>query len=116
MTPLSSVYDVSSRTSFQALDSWFRELSTYTSPEVIKMIVGNKLDVGDAASGKGAREVSTEEGERYARAKGCLFLGESAVGSVPRWEVRVRVEAKVRGLRSFRDFCKDEYRGIGSVF
>lgn len=74
-----TVYDVSSRTSFQALDSWFRELSTYTSPEVIKMIVGNKLDVGDApppSGGKGAREVSTEEGERYANAKGCLFLGE----------------------------------------
>ncbi|KAG7553517.1 hypothetical protein FFLO_03024 [Filobasidium floriforme] len=75
------VYDVSSRTSFQALDSWFRELSTYTSPEVIKMIVGNKLDVGDApppSGGKGAREVSTEEGERYANAKGCLFLETSA--------------------------------------
>lgn len=43
------------------------------------MIVGNKLDVGDASppsGGKGAREVSTEEGERYASAKGCLFLGE----------------------------------------
>lgn len=76
------MYDVSSRTSFQALDSWFRELSTYTSGDVVKMIIGNKLDVGDAAppsGGKGAREVSTEEGERYAKAKGCLFLGKSGL-------------------------------------
>lgn len=72
------VYDVSSRASFQALDSWFRELSTYTSPEVIKMIVGNKLDIGDAPSGRATREVSTEEGQRYAKTKGCLFLETSA--------------------------------------
>jgi hypothetical protein len=43
------------------------------------MIVGNKLDIGDAPSGRATREVSTEEGQRYAKTKGCLFLGECLV-------------------------------------
>lgn len=78
---ISSVYDVSSRHSFLALDSWFRELQTYTAPEVIKMIVGNKMDIGErgttALNGASViREVSREEGEKYAKSKGCLFLGE----------------------------------------
>ncbi|KAI5452564.1 Ras- protein Rab-18 [Naganishia albida] len=67
------VYDVSSRASFSALTSWFRELSTYTSPEVVKIIVGNKVDKETFS-----REVSTKEGEDYARRMGCLFLECSA--------------------------------------
>jgi hypothetical protein len=58
------------------------------------MIVGNKLDVGDApppSGGKGAREVSTEEGERYASAKGCLFLGKYRSWGWGRLLVRSRI-------------------------
>jgi hypothetical protein len=44
------------------------------------MIVGNKCDIGENGNGSGSariiREVSREDGERYAKAKGCLFLGE----------------------------------------
>lgn len=66
-----SVYDVSSRQSFQALTSWFRELSMYTAQEVVKMIVGNKVDKETFS-----RQVSTREGEEYARRMGCVFVGE----------------------------------------
>ena len=39
------VYDVSSRESFEALDTWWKEVNTYcSSPDVVKMIVGNKVD------------------------------------------------------------------------
>ena len=39
------VYDVSSRESFEALDTWWNEVNTYcSSPDVVKMIVGNKVD------------------------------------------------------------------------
>ncbi|GHJ89826.1 hypothetical protein NliqN6_6228 [Naganishia liquefaciens] len=67
------VYDVSSRQSFQALTSWFRELSMYTSPEVVKMIVGNKVDKETFS-----REVSTKEGEEFAKRMNCLFIECSA--------------------------------------
>jgi hypothetical protein len=39
-----SVYDVSSRESFEALPRWLEELENYVPPEVVKIVVGNKLD------------------------------------------------------------------------
>jgi hypothetical protein len=39
-----TVYDVSSRESFEALPRWLEELENYVSPEVVKIVVGNKLD------------------------------------------------------------------------
>jgi GTPase SAR1 family protein len=38
------VYDVSSRESFEALPRWLEELDNYVPPEVVKIVVGNKLD------------------------------------------------------------------------
>ncbi|KAG0180088.1 Ras- protein Rab-18 [Apophysomyces sp. BC1021] len=39
------VYDVSNRDTFDALSTWWNEVNTYcSSPDVVKMIVGNKLD------------------------------------------------------------------------
>jgi GTPase SAR1 family protein len=39
------VYDVTSRETFDALPTWFNELETFTnSPDVVKIVVGNKLD------------------------------------------------------------------------
>ena len=39
-----SVYDVSNRESFEALPRWLEELENYVPPEVVKIVVGNKLD------------------------------------------------------------------------
>ncbi|CAO3691957.1 unnamed protein product [Rhizopus microsporus] len=39
------VYDVSNRETFDALSNWWNEVNTYCStPDVVKMIVGNKVD------------------------------------------------------------------------
>lgn len=39
------VYDVSNRETFDALNNWWNEVNTYcSSPDVVKMIVGNKVD------------------------------------------------------------------------
>ncbi len=40
-----AVYDVTARDTFEGLPTWFNELETFsTSPEVVKIIVGNKVD------------------------------------------------------------------------
>jgi|SRR6266702_5996188 len=39
-----TVYDVSNRESFEALPRWLEELENYVPPEVVKIVVGNKLD------------------------------------------------------------------------
>lgn len=42
--PLTPVYDVSSRSTFDELIKWFREIETYCAEDVVKILVGNKVD------------------------------------------------------------------------
>jgi len=66
------VYDVSVRTSFLRLDAWLNELETFaTRQDLIKMLVGNKID-------RDSREVTTEEGKRFAKRHSMLFIEASA--------------------------------------
>jgi len=66
------VYDVSNRETFEALPKWMSELSTYVSPSVVKIVVGNKVDK------EYSRHVSIEEGRKFAEQQGCLFVEASA--------------------------------------
>ncbi|KAG1170605.1 hypothetical protein G6F70_007517 [Rhizopus microsporus] len=67
------VYDVSNRETFDALSNWWNEVNTYCStPDVVKMIVGNKVDK------ESARVVSYEEGLNFARKLQTLFVECSA--------------------------------------
>jgi len=48
------VYDVASRKSFEGLDIWLNELDTYaTRKDLIKMLVGNKIDKASGGSCSG---------------------------------------------------------------
>ncbi|XP_030629834.1 ras-related protein Rab-18a isoform X1 [Chanos chanos] len=66
------VYDVSRRETFTKLDNWLSELETYcTRNEVVKMLVGNKIDKED-------RELDRSEGLKFARKHSMLFIEASA--------------------------------------
>ncbi|PWN42795.1 putative ras-related protein rab-18 [Ceraceosorus guamensis] len=66
-------YDVTQRSSFDALPTWFSELETFSSsPEVVKIVVGNKVDKDFS------RVVTTEEGKAFADKMGALFVECSA--------------------------------------
>lgn len=65
------VYDTSIRATFDKLFTWLDELETYsTNKNIVKMIVGNKIDK--------PREVSREEGLAFAKRYGALFVETSA--------------------------------------
>ncbi|KAI8891405.1 hypothetical protein K501DRAFT_319396 [Backusella circina FSU 941] len=67
------VYDVSSRETFDALQTWWNEVNTYcSSPDVVKMIVGNKVDKASS------RVVSYDEGATLARKLQSMFVECSA--------------------------------------
>ncbi|CAF0757575.1 unnamed protein product [Adineta steineri] len=67
------VYDVCNRDSFRQLDRWIAELDTFsTKMNIIKMLVGNKIDQEDK------REVTRDEGARFARKHSMLFIEASA--------------------------------------
>ncbi|XP_065172540.1 ras-related protein Rab-18-B-like [Atheta coriaria] len=66
------VYDVNNAASFTKLENWLNELDTYsTRSNIVKMIVGNKIDMNN-------REVSREEGLKFARKHQTLFIEASA--------------------------------------
>lgn len=69
------VYDVTSLDSFTHLsDVWLPEMETYaSSDDVVKMVVGNKLDMESSL-----RQVSRQEGQRFAMERGALFIECSA--------------------------------------
>lgn len=67
------VYDVCNRDSFRQLDRWIAELDTFsTKMNIVKMLVGNKIDREDS------REVSRDEGVKFARKHSMLFIEASA--------------------------------------
>jgi Ras-related protein Rab-18 len=62
---------------FEALDQWLREMEVYCpggGREVVKLLVGNKVDMNAV--------VSREEAEDWARARGMLFLEASAKSNI----------------------------------
>ncbi|KAJ1673658.1 hypothetical protein EV182_004809, partial [Spiromyces aspiralis] len=67
------VYDVTDRNTFTALEKWLEELNTYcTDPNVVKMLVGNKIDMA------AERQVEREEAESFAHKHGALYYECSA--------------------------------------
>lgn len=67
------VYDVTSRTSFDAVDRWVEDVHRERGEDVIICLVGNKSDLSEA------REVSPAEGEAKARSlSASVFLETSA--------------------------------------
>ncbi|KAI9506992.1 small GTPase superfamily, partial [Russula earlei] len=70
------VYDVTNRSSFEAIAWWFAERGKYVPELAVKMIVGNKSDKSQT------RQVSAAEGAAYAARMGCLFIESSAKTAV----------------------------------
>ena len=66
------VYDISSRSSFENIQSWIDDCTKQTAKSVLLLLIGNKSDLKDQ------REVSYEEGEAYAKSHNMLFLETSA--------------------------------------
>jgi len=63
------VYDVTNKETFDHIKKWLNEIDMYaTSSNIIKMLIGNKIDLGDSM-----RRVSTEEGATFAKQNGLLF-------------------------------------------
>jgi len=69
------VYDITNRESFDNARKWIEEVQTQEGPHVVIGLAGNKLDL--AAN----RQVSTEEGEAFARENNFIFFETSAKNS-----------------------------------
>ena len=66
------IYDVTNRDSFKNLESWLIEIEKNASENVLKILIGNKNDLQDE------KEITTEEGEAFAKRNGMQFIETSA--------------------------------------
>jgi Ras-related protein Rab-2A len=66
------VYDITRRETFNHLDTWLKDARQHASSDMIIMLIGNKSDLA------GNRVVSTEEGEKFAKENGLMFMEVSA--------------------------------------
>ena len=67
------IYDIGNRKSFQRIDFWLKELKDNNRlEELFICLVGNKIDMEDN------REITREEGEKYAKDNNIIFFEVSA--------------------------------------
>ncbi|KAI6127645.1 P-loop containing nucleoside triphosphate hydrolase protein [Pisolithus croceorrhizus] len=83
------VYDITDRTSFDALQDWLTEIDSHVPSTTPKMVVGNKSDQ------EHSRKVSTSDGESFAARNGALFREASAKTSASVAEIFEDVVKKI---------------------
>jgi Ras-related protein Rab-2A len=66
------VYDVTRRETFNHLNTWLEDARQHSNNNMTIMLIGNKCDLGHK------RQVSTDEGEAFAKEHGLVFLETSA--------------------------------------
>jgi Ras-related protein Rab-2A len=66
------VYDITRRETFSHLTRWLEEARQNANQSMVIMLIGNKSDLDHR------RQVSREEGEKFARENGLIFLETSA--------------------------------------
>jgi Ras-related protein Rab-18 len=84
------VYDVARKETFDSLDIWLQEVEQFSmggGKDVIKLLVGNKVDQ--------QRVVQREQAEEWARSQGMLFMEASAKTSAGITQVFNEVVTKI---------------------
>jgi Rab family protein len=66
------VYDITNVTSFQNVIRWIHEIKENGGPDIIIMLVGNKVD------NESSRQITREQGAKFAEEHGLLFEETSA--------------------------------------
>ena len=65
------VYDVTNEKSFIACKRWMEELREQAEPDIVIMLVGNKLDLVEKQPD--SRKVPADSGRKFAKSNGLLF-------------------------------------------
>ena len=73
------VYSIDSLGSFESIKNWINEIKKESNPDIIMVLIGNKIDLED----EGKREVTKEMGEQFSKDnKFSFFLETSAKNSI----------------------------------
>lgn len=70
------VYDITKEQTFKNIEKWINEVKDHAEPEIVLMLVGNKLDICQRDPSE--RAVSTLRAEEFASKYNLLFIETSA--------------------------------------
>ena len=70
------MYDITKENSFQSVKRWMNEVKEHSEPDIVIMLVGNKLDICEKQPHE--RKVSTERALEFAKENNLLFMETSA--------------------------------------
>mmetsp|Transcript_48297 Transcript_48297/g.103568 ORF Transcript_48297/g.103568 Transcript_48297/m.103568 type:complete len:212 (-) Transcript_48297:84-719(-) len=73
------VYDVTKQSTFQNCQKWMEELRQNAEPDIVIMLVGNKVDIAEKEPS--ARQVYYDAAAEFARQHGLFFSEASAVSA-----------------------------------
>jgi len=104
------VYDITSMTSFQKCKTWVKELQSYGPPEIVLVIVGNKLDLEDQ------REVEVEVAKRYADEIEALFIETSAKEDTNVSKAFVQISGKLKPEKEVGPIDTENERGANLIY
>lgn len=74
------VYDITKEQTFMSIKKWIDEVKEHAEPEIVIMLVGNKLDLCEAQPQE--RKVAREFAADFATKNGLLFMETSAIQDV----------------------------------
>ncbi|KAF5196530.1 Ras-related protein rab-2a [Thalictrum thalictroides] len=83
------VYDITRRETFNNLANWLEDAREHTNPNMAITLIGSKCDLSHQ------RAVSREEGERFAKENGLIFMEASAKTSENVIEAFTRTAEKI---------------------
>lgn len=72
------VYDVTNRNSFRSVTRWIEEIRDHAGPDIVIMLVGNKVDLGQEIG----RQVQTQEAQDFAEAHQLMYKETSATQDI----------------------------------
>ena len=70
------VYDITKEQTFKNIEKWIHEVKENAEPEIVLMLVGNKLDI--CLRDPSERAVSSVRAEEFAKKHNLLFIETSA--------------------------------------
>jgi len=103
------VYDLTKEQSFLNVQKWMEELKEHAEPEIVIMLVGNKLDTCERNPLE--RKVSHERAAEFAKQHNMLFMETSAFTDINVRDSFELLVQEIYNVRSREDLAQRRHQG-----
>ena len=107
------VYDVTNEKSFISLKKWLDDLKENAEPDIVIMLVGNKIDLCE--KNPLLRKVLTEQGKKFANCYSMLFEETSAITITRVREAFENLLQEIYNLKSRTSKIRNPSESIGHI-